>query len=257
VNTNNEEGESLINTIFNRYERKYLVTSQQKNDLMTYLRLFLVDDPYSINGNPYTIYNIYFDKSDFSVIRHSMSKPVYKDKLRLRSYKAPLENEDLVFFEIKKKYEGRINKRRLVLTYRDAMNYLEHHIRPQFESYEEQQMMSEIDFFVNSQQVKPGVFIKYNRVALIAPNNKLRITFDQEISFRTNNVNFKDINGLSVLDQEDFWLMEVKSENNFPIWLASKLSELNLYSRSYSKYGEAYQKYLLGGKNDDHIFYYH
>lgn len=243
--------------IFNRYERKYIITSAQKDELISYFKSYLIDDPYSMSGNHYTIYNIYFDTPDFSIIRNSIQKPVYKDKLRLRSYKAPLNDEDMVFLEIKKKHEGRINKRRIVLSYKQATDYLEHGLRPTFDNYIDQQIFNEIDYFIKIHRAKPGAFIKYDRIALMSPNDQLRVTFDHHIIFRNKDVHLNETKGLSVLSEKDLWLMEVKSEDNFPFWLARKLSDFELYSQSFSKYGKAYQKYLLGGTNDDYILYHY
>jgi len=247
----------LQKPIFNRYERKYIITHQQKDDLISYFKSYLIDDPYSIEGAHYTIYNVYFDTPDFSIIRNSIQKPVFKDKLRLRSYKSPLESQDLVFLEIKKKHEGRINKRRVTLTYQAAMDYLTQDIKPIFDTYIDQQIMNEIDYFVKIHKARPGAFIKYDRIALMSPTDQLRVTFDHNITFRNKDISLNEIKGYAVLSEKDSWLMEVKSEDNFPFWLARKLSEYQLYSQSFSKYGKAYQKYLLGGTNDDYILYHY
>jgi hypothetical protein len=226
----------MQNTIFNRYERKYLLTNKQKDELYTFFKTYLIEDPYSNAGAHYTIYNIYFDTPDFSIIRNSIQKPIYKEKLRLRSYQAPLNKDDLVFLEIKKKHRGKINKRRVTLTYQQARDFLEHKKMPQVSSYLDQQILNEIRYFIDIHQAKPGAFIKYDRIALMS---------------------LDDISGERVLSNKDYWLMEVKSEDNFPFWLARKLSEYQLYSQSFSKYGKAYQKYLLGGTTDDYILYHY
>jgi SPX domain protein involved in polyphosphate accumulation len=241
--------------IFSRYERKYVISTKQKNEIITKLNEYLVDDPFSMNGSNYTIYNIYFDTADYSLIRNSIQKPIYKDKLRLRSYKSPVEETDLVFLEIKKKYEGRVNKRRVILSYKDAMNYIDNRVMPVFTNYIEKQIMSEIDYLVKTHDLKPGSFIRYDRIALMTPDDQLRITFDHNIIFRNENLHINDKSGFPVLSEPDVWLMEVKSEDNFPLWLVKVLSEYQLYSQSFSKYGKAYQKHLLGGSTDDPILY--
>jgi len=247
----------LSKPIFNRYERKYLVTTKQKDELLAYLKEHLIDDPYSMNGQHYTIHNIYFDTPDFSIIRNSIQKPVYKDKLRLRAYNFPLKPEDMVFIEIKKKYEGRINKRRVNMTYKDALNYLNSGVLPKFNDYLEQQIMQEIDYFIKIHKAKPGAYIRYDRIALMSPSDDFRVTFDHNIIFRNTDVSLEKNTGHLILESKDHWLMEVKSEDNFPFWLARKLSEYELYSQSFSKYGKAYQQYLLGGTSDDFILYHY
>lgn len=241
--------------IFNRYERKYILTSKQKDEMIEFLKQYLIEDPYSLNGSKYAIFNIYFDTPDYAIIRNSIMKPKYKDKLRLRSYTKNLSNEEKVFLEIKKKYDGFINKRRVVLKYGDAIRYIEQGILPELESYLDQQIMQEIDYFIHIHQAKPGAYIHYDRIALMSPDEELRITFDSNITFRTNNITLESTEGTSVLQDKDSWLMEIKSENNFPFWLARKLSELQLYSQSFSKYGVGYQNYITGGTHVDYILY--
>jgi len=248
---------NMQNIIFNRYERKYIITKQQRQEMIEFLKDYLVYDPYCQDGQAYTIYNIYYDTHDFSIIRNSIQKPKYKEKLRLRSYHFPINPDDLVFLEIKKKFEGRINKRRIDLTYKDALDYLENGIKPVFEDYKDQQIFNEIEYFIKVHKAKPGAFIKYQRVAFMAPKQELRVTFDDHMIFRNTDVHLTKDGGNQILENENLCLMEVKSEDNFPFWLARKLSEFELYSQSFSKYGIAYKQYLLGGSIDDYILYHY
>ncbi|MDO9630175.1 MAG: polyphosphate polymerase domain-containing protein [Acholeplasmataceae bacterium] len=247
----------MIKPIFNRYERKYIITTKQKNELISFISEHLISDPYSEDGKAYTIYNIYYDTNDFSIIRNSIQKPTFKDKLRLRTYTYPLLDDDLVFLEIKKKFEGRINKRRVTMTYKVAKDYMESGVKPTFEAYIDNQIMNEIDYFIKIHKAKPGAYIRYDRIAYMSKTDELRITFDHQILFRNQNISFNSNDGNPILSSKDLYLMEVKSEDNFPLWLARKLSEFELYSQSFSKYGKAYQHYLLGGTTDDYILYHY
>lgn len=245
----------MIRPIFNRYERKYILSSHQKDELLLFLKDYMDHDDFSKDGKAYTIYNVYFDTQDYNIIRNSISKPKYKDKLRLRSYKCPAEPNDMVFLEIKKKFEGRVNKRRINLTYQAAIDYLEKNIKPKFDLYMDEQIFNEIDYFINIHKVKPGAFISYERIALISSKEELRITFDHQMLFRKQNITLNNSGGISIMENENTWLMEVKSNDNFPLWLAQKLSSFQLYSQGYSKYGSAYKQFLLGGTTDDYILY--
>jgi len=245
----------MIKSIFSRYERKYLLSTNQKNEIISYLKNYLVEDPYSLSNEHYTIFSIYFDTSDFSIIRNSIQKPVYKDKLRLRSYKAPLDDLDLVFLEVKKKFEGRVNKRRVVMTYKDAKNYIDHYIIPKFDNYMDNQIMNEIDYLRKTNQLEPKTFIRYDRIALMDLNDELRVTFDNNVQFRDHDISLDIPIGYPVLNDQNTWLMEIKSEDNFPLWLVTKLSEFKLYSQSFSKYANAYKKHLTGDIEDDPVLY--
>lgn len=243
----------MKNRIFNRYERKYLITKTTMQKLLSYFRQYMDFDPYSHGGKFYTIYNIYFDNENHHVIRNSIERPKYKDKLRLRTYEYPLNDDSLVFLEIKKKYQGRVNKRRVTLSYKEAKDYIICQKVPQFDDYLKHQMMQEIDYFKTLHRAMPGAFISYDRIAMLSYEDDLRITFDFHMKFRTTQVNFDDNNGKNILMHEDDVLMEIKSDQNFPLWLVHKLSELKLYSQSFSKYGKAYEYYIGGLTYDDTI----
>src|SRR5690606_31477339 len=146
--------------------------------------------------------------TDFSIIRSSIQKPRYKEKLRLRTYDNPVEKHSTVYLEIKKKYLSRVNKRRVTLSYEDALNYLDNKVFPTFDNYHDQQMMKEIDYFIHVHQAKPGAYIKYDRIALISASDDIRITFDFNIQYRTTSLNLDDQSGQSILPHKDSVIME-------------------------------------------------
>jgi SPX domain protein involved in polyphosphate accumulation len=244
----------MNNRIFNRYERKFLITKDTMNACIAHFKNYLSHDPYSTDGKHYTIYNLYFDTKDYSIIRNSVQKPTYKEKLRLRTYAHPLSDDSDVFLEIKKKHHGRVNKRRVTMTYKQAKDYLSKHLMPDLEGYDSQQVMKEIDYFISLHKAKPGAYIRYDRIALLSEHDDLRITFDFNIVYRTKNLSLENPEGKLILPSENHVLMEIKSDNNFPLWLAKFLSLHKIYSQSFSKYGKAYEDYI-GGNTDDDIFY--
>ena len=68
--------------IFKRYEVKYMLNRQQYTALRSLMKNYMTADPHG----PGTIQSLYFDTPDYLLIRHSLEKPLYKEKLRLRSY---------------------------------------------------------------------------------------------------------------------------------------------------------------------------
>ena len=95
-----EEMEMTYQNIFRRYEIKYILTASQRLDLVSEMKGKMEIDKYGRT----TIRNIYFDTDDNRLIRTSLDKPEYKEKLRVRSYSRVSEDDD-VFVELKKKYE--------------------------------------------------------------------------------------------------------------------------------------------------------
>lgn len=229
---------------FNRFEKKYIVTKTEKDELVDFLSQHLKWDLYS-QSHFYTIYNIYYDTMDQNIIRQSVDKPPYKAKLRLRSYRCPVEPTDIVFLEIKKKIEGKVTKRRLDMTYQDAVAYLDQGIQPIPTDYVSKQVLNEIDYYLKCNPVKPNYYIAYERRAMVDETGLLRVTIDQSIDIRDHDVHFLKKGGHPILPKDHF-LIEIKSEHNFPLWLAHKLSTMHLFSRSFSKYGEAYRISIQG-----------
>lgn len=227
-----------IQEVFKRTEKKYLLTKRQMETIQAALAERMEADVYG----KYSIYNIYFDTSDFRLIRTSIEKPVYKEKIRLRSYCIPSE-EDKVFLELKKKSQGVVGKRRVTLTFEEAEKYLLFGVYPERADC---QILHEIDFAIDRYQVVPAAYIAYDRVALSGlEDTNLRITFDENITCRKTDLQLgKERYGISLLE-DDQVLMEIKIPGAMPVWLAKLLSELEIFPVSYSKYGTYYKRYLL------------
>ena len=96
--------------VFKRYEIKYLMTHSQRDAVLEAMEPYMSMDAYGHSS----IRNIYYDTPDFRLIRESLDKPVYKEKLRVRSY-GPASAGDEVFVELKKKVQGVVYKRRIAM----------------------------------------------------------------------------------------------------------------------------------------------
>lgn len=236
---------------FDRIEKKFLLTQVQKDFLVEEIQKYLTYDPHIIEEKPYHIYNLYYDTNDYSFIRRSLNKPTYKEKIRLRTYCYPLKDQDSVFFEIKKKYNGRINKRRIVLTYKAFKDYLNKQYIPDENDYLNKQIYKEINYLLTKNALKPKAYIAYERLAFHNQSDTLRVTFDHNIRFKTDEVSLKDEHTHHILEDKSEWLMEIKSTQNFPFWLVQLLSQHHIYAKSFSKYGKAYEQFITGGYDEN------
>lgn len=224
----------MSQTVFNRYEKKYLIPGAVYDGLWERLMEHMVVDQYGLS----TICNIYYDTPDDLLIRRSIEHPKYKEKLRLRSYGIPQKNGK-VFLEIKKKYDGIVNKRRIELPLACAYDYLNLGIRPDREC----QILREIDFFLQRYTLQPRLYLAYDRVALYGKEDPdFRITFDSRIRFRRANVALEHGDFGSLLLPESWYLMESKIQKAAPKWFSDLLTERRVYSISFSKYGNIYKK---------------
>ena len=220
--------------VFNRYEKKYLMPGAVYDALWERLMEHMVVDQYGLS----TICNIYYDTADDLLIRRSIEHPKYKEKLRLRSYGVP-GKDSKVFLEIKKKYKKIVNKRRIELPLESAYDYLNFGIRPDREC----QILREIDFFLQRYPLQPRLYLAYDRVALYGKEDpEFRITFDSRIRSRRTNVALEHGDLGTLLLPESWYLMESKIQNAAPKWFSDLLTELRIYSTSFSKYGNIYKK---------------
>jgi len=226
---------SKMQGTFKRYEKKYLLNEEKFRLLQQKIQDKVKMDCF---GRA-TICNIYFDTPDYHLIQASLEKPVYKEKLRLRSYGTPLKS-DTVYIELKKKYNGIVYKRRIDMELSRAENYLEGKERPSKQT----QITKEIDWVLSYyQNLAPVMFISYDRIAFCGiEDSNLRITFDRNILWRQEELSLESgVWGNSLLN-EDQQLMEIKIPGAFPLWLSKLLGELEIYPISFSKYGRCYQQ---------------
>lgn len=229
---------------FKRVELKYFLTIEQYSSLRTELEKQMDLDQFCRKNGSYMIYNLYFDTDHNDIIRKSLSKPYYKEKLRMRSYTLTEAADQRVFLELKKKIGGTVTKRRAVLTLAQANDFLENGIIPKGD-YKDGQVLAEIAYFLRRNPAKPKVFISYERIAFFAKNNPdLRISFDQNILSRRSNVNLTSGNEGQALVNDNRILMEIKCDGTIPLWLSDLLSGMKIYRTSFSKYGTEYRNFV-------------
>ena len=229
---------------FKRYEDKFLLNSEQFEALTEKLKIRMEYDAFCREGT-YTILNIYFDSPDHEVIRRSVSKPYYKEKLRLRSYGVPKDDDHPVFLELKRKIGGIVSKRRAAMSYGEAMRYLEGGEKPESLDYTANQVLREIDYFIACNNVKPMYFISYERIAMVGKADKtFRLTLDRNILARREKLLLTEGCFGRELIPPDKWLMEVKISGAIPTDFARLLSELKIYSQSFSKIGTEYKTHF-------------
>lgn len=223
-------------TIFKRYELKYLITHKQKEKILKEIEPYMNLDKYGRT----TIRNLYFDTDDYRLIRHSIEKPAYKEKLRVRTY-SQAESNSMVFVELKKKYSHVVYKRRIALSEKEAMNWLCNN-----KCNTNTQISNEIDYFLDYYKtLHPTVFLAYDREAYFTKEKSdFRLTFDDNIIFRTEDLSLQsEVYGTRILDDR-LVLMEIKCSGGIPLWMTKVLSKNNIYKTSFSKYGTVYREHI-------------
>ncbi len=269
--------------VFKRYEMKYMMTRRQKKAVLEAMLPYMKLDEFGHT----TIRNVYFDTDNYILVRRSIEKPVYKEKLRIRSYKQA-GAQDKVFIELKKKYDDVVYKRRESLSQLETLEWLVSGTP----FPKATQIGNEIDYFFRLYQtLKPKVFLSYEREAFYAHvrpgeicqpgltdarrasseslagsnahvrpgeicqpgltgSSDFRVTFDENILARQEELSLsKEVWGEPLIDENSV-LMEIKTSGSIPLWMTHVLAQEKIYKTSFSKYGTAYEKMVCGRRTE-------
>ena len=230
----------MAQTVFNRVEKKFILTSEQYDAIWQDLVQYMEVDAFAWH----TICNLYYDTPTDALIRASIEKPAYKEKLRLRSYGVPAENEK-VYLEIKKKYDGIVNKRRIELSLQEAYAYLNEGKRLEKEC----QILRELDYFLSFYDLSAKAYIAYERVALFGKEDaQFRVTFDTNVRGRREHLRLEDGSAGDYILPPGNYIMEVKITNATPLWFVKLLNKHGIVGSSFSKYGTFYKKQIMEQK---------
>lgn len=231
-------------TVFKRYEIKFLISGEQREALIAEMRRHMMKpDRYGHS----TICNLYYDTDNYRLARRSEEKPVYKEKLRLRSY-GRAEPNSIVFAELKKKYHSVVYKRRLALPESEASEWLRGGASPRIHTQIEQ----EIEYFLEYYgTLEPRLFLSYEREAFFdSGGSDFRVTLDENLLARTDRLSLcEKPGGMPLLDPRQV-IMELKTSGALPLWMTSFLTSNRIFKASFSKYGAAYRNIMLNDKGE-------
>ena len=235
----------MITEVFNRCEHKYMLNRETYEKVLRIMDEHMEKDSHNIGHEPYTISNIYYDTPDDFLIRTSLSKPEYKEKLRLRSYGIPQGGDSEVFLEMKKKFKGIVYKRRSKLSLYEAYEFLETGTLPVIQDYMNPQVMRELEYFLKIYDLQPKLYLAYDRVAYFEKNNRdLRVSFDMNIRSRRYDLRLEKGDYGEKLFSEDLYLMEIKTSFAKPLWICDMLDFLEIRRQSFSKYGTEFKNMI-------------
>lgn len=230
-----EKGGSAVQyqDVFCRKEKKFMLTAAQYRHMRDgIIARGMQPDEFG----RHTIASLYYDTPDFQLIRHSLEKPIYKEKLRLRAYGSQVLPEDTAYVEIKKKFKGIVYKRRIAVPLPEAVQSLQEGCFHQ----DHGQIGREINWFLQRYPLAPACWLGYEREAFFSDTEDVRITFDENIRFRTGQWDMTLPPAGAPLLEDGLYLMEVKVPFAMPLWLVALMDECAARSRSFSKYGTAY-----------------
>ena len=226
--------------VMKRYERKYLLSGEQTEYLVKSLEGHMKLDQYGRTS----IASLYYDTPNYQLIRASVEKPPFKEKIRLRSY-GLATRESPVFLELKRKAYGIVYKRRVQTT----IPLVEKFFAGSGDICAPGQINREITYFRDYYQtLVPACLIIYDREAYFEPGGDLRLTIDYNPRYRTDHLDLTySMDGLP-LRPPGHTILEVKVQEAMPLWLTHILDEGQIYKNSFSKYGEAFRQQLINAR---------
>ena len=225
--------------VMERYELKFVLTAAQTRLVRRGLVGHMVPDQYGKTS----IASLYYDTPDRRLIRQSLEKPEFKEKLRLRTYGRATE-ESPVFLELKRKAGGIVYKRRIQATLPRVRDFWAGKTMLTGDGQIGRELVSFKNQFA---RLEPSCVIIYDRTAYVEPEGDLRLTIDENPRYRTDRLELTgEMDGISLLE-EGGSVLEVKIQQAMPLWLAGLLSAGGIYKTSYSKYGAAYCRTLRCG----------
>ncbi|MBC8536027.1 polyphosphate polymerase domain-containing protein [Feifania hominis] len=217
--------------VFRRMEKKYLLSAEQCARFLEACSPHIQPNAYG----RYTVLNCYCDTPDDLLVRRSMERPVFKEKLRLRSYGAPDES-DRVFLEMKRKISGVVYKRRTELELGRAREILAGR-----QDIADGQIEREIGYFLSLYHPVAKCILSYERSAFDGTDQPgLRLTVDQGLRARWERLDLALGSEGEPLFGPHWRLLEIKTPDALPLWLTRLLCEMQVRPVSFSKYGNAF-----------------
>ena len=218
--------------VMKRYEMKYLLNAEQTAFLREKLRGHMEPDEYGRS----TIASLYYDTPDRRLIRASLEKPMFKEKLRLRSY-GPADGTKPVYLELKRKAYGIVYKRRIETSLPDVDRFFAGEGNICACGQIDRELAAFRDHYEN---LEPSCLIVYERTAYKETEGDLRLTIDENPRYRMDSLNLTDLNKGTLLLPPGGTILEIKVQEAVPLWLAEIISAGRVVKSSFSKYGEAY-----------------
>ncbi len=227
-----------------RKEYKYLVHIDLLEDLRKALQPYLVLDNFSEQRHKleYTVRSIYYDTKDLSFYYEKQEGLKVRKKLRIRGYNELL-GEKVVFLEIKRKYENFNWKNRSPVLYGDleelfSTGNIEELVLSNKHSDKATLDGKRFFYHVFRKSLIPTVLVVYNREAYFGKfDRSIRITFDKFLRYQT----FPELSDLYSNDKlrfaiPNYFLLELKFDLGFPLWLQQIVSGFKLNRIAFSKY---------------------
>ena len=220
-----------------REEKKFLIHIDEFLRKSHQLEQVMAQDVH--NGtHGYMIRSLYFDTMHDGDYFEKLAGIETRRKVRLRCYDP---DSDYAMLEMKQKQGSSQLKRSLRISREDAKRLIACDYTPLL-TYQDE-FAVEMYAFMLMKCYRPKTIVQYNRKAFIVKENKIRITFDNQIVATESNYDLFDpsLNMYPVLDKSKV-ILEVKFNGFLLEYLKQMINSVDKSELSVSKYALARQQ---------------
>ncbi len=209
-----------------RDEIKYIINKNNFHLLNLNLNSILKKD-FNCKDKYYTISSLYFDdykKTSYNQVVNGISE---RWKYRIRFY-----NNDDSMIKLEKKYKcnNKTLKSSVVIS-RDMFDSI---VKRQIKiKSNNNKLLNEFIIKINSEFLRPIIFIEYKRIPYVYKSGNVRVTLDYDIGYTRC---FDNLFGLKRLKYLSDYILEVKYNNFLPDFIRVGLALNSLEQTSFSKF---------------------
>lgn len=227
-----------------RKEYKYLIRVDQIDKFRNHLLPFVNLDKYAVGmkNNQYKVRSIYFDTGKMDYYTEKDAGVKIRKKFRIRGYNDTFENSTL-FLEVKRKDNEIVWKNRAPIKSHNIQPFLVTGDSEKFihKTKKFPKAISDANVFLyyfHRQYLVPVILIVYDREPFISKfSTDLRITLDKNIRSKI----CSNIDGLFSMHKQsyclkDYFVLEIKFNFGFPLWLSHIIKDFGLVRQAVSKY---------------------
>lgn len=224
-----------------RLEYKYLIDDLKIEQFRRELRPYVIDDDFYNGDNLYVVRSIYFDTHKLKYYWERIDGIRKRKKLRIRGYN-DADGGNIIFLEVKRKYESFIKKNRSALEIDNLESLLkskniEAHVVTENGFSTSIEDAERFMHHMYKRSLKPVILIVYDREAYFSKfDDGLRITFDMNLRYRMlpKLSNLYENNLKNTLRGKT--ILEIKFTAGFPKWLQNMIRDYELQRQPVSKY---------------------
>jgi hypothetical protein len=240
---------------FNRYEIKYVMPADAVPALRTELARRLDVDSHGVSGG-YGVWSLYYDTSDLRFYWEKIEGLRFRRKMRIRHYgdRFTVDDDTIVFVEIKQRVNRVTQKRRVALPYRLARDLCDRRTMVDHDP-SQRAFLEEVLELICGLDLRPVAMTGYQREAFVGRDAEagLRVTLDRRVRGRDRDFHLGADTENRLIVPARLAVVEFKANERVPYWLTDLAAEWNLSVVRISKYCQSVEAFDRAPRSIFHV----